>query len=158
VTWLVGVLQNACQLFRDMQIKAPDISGVDNRKAIEQTIVNMFNVWLKNDPEQVETFLDHCNDIRSNIHNPNAMSAEGHLLLYGVIPQRMDGMMTYVFGNNWKDDPQVAPVFWNAFSGFRINQTTRLKLEERPTTKDGYHFKAGEVWNPVIREIELLRK
>lgn len=104
-----------------MEIQAPTIH---TDEALVRTFENMWKVFQKNEPEFCRDFLEWVKQRRGSLIHANAMSEKGHFMAIAEIPARIDNMMNYIYGKNWKDNPRIANPFYRVFEQFRINQST----------------------------------
>ena len=132
----------------EQQISAPSLIGHDNTRARDQTCINVMRSWKKIDPMGVMSFIREVEETKAYMINPGGLSRGGTLMIYAVIPSRVDGVMTHIFGNNWQNDKKVSRSFYNACSMAKIS-SGRAQGEDRPTSMDGYQ-------NEYVHERELV--
>lgn len=98
---------------------------LDDQKNREETIRRMLKVWADNqDPVVLRQFMSQVQRARENLRHEKGWTMEKSFLRLAEIPARMYYMMIRCFGQEWRNDPKTAPIFWRSIKKLRFNQTS----------------------------------
>ena len=95
---------------------------------LEGAVVQSIKDWATAFPEDLVAFDKQMKQLRSRLAHQNAMSRDERVMHCYEIPMKLNGVMQFRFGRDWRDDPAIRRHFFDHFKVGQVGKPNRGKV------------------------------
>lgn len=98
------------------------------KEILDGQMEQIARAWSRNFPTEYRAAMDEADRVRAGLYRESGMSASRLFMVKRTITNRLDGVLSVLYGRSWQEDPEISASFDRVFKSLVINHTSVPKI------------------------------